>query len=649
MLRLNRFDNEYLNKELENIFSTISKTSTRNNYVEEKSESPLQEITEISLEEEINDDLKNKSYIQQLAQKEKIKAIFNKRLEIQRIHKERKSSLENIVNRLQIKKRKDRLDFSKETLASQFLTINESYRTKVEDLSGTLGLAQEKSNFFKISPGFIENKIDLNGVTNKMRFRHKVNKETNDFNSSEDSQLSDRIGSPKSNFLYLKSPSNVNRNKSLRLNHLNLQSVEKYKFKKFDHFQLKRKYYNPMFKKRENEREKNSHNFLRKIITTKDSSPFYTLKPKYEIFFLDNSHLAGKILISKPLLGQINPNLDFGSLGQKLDQLKYKNLEKEELEYIEDVEKFEDPSEFRMTHYNFSLLLKEALIPSKRVKTEKFIEESLAQEKVMEYLGFIDSSHKVKPPPRAKGKNRTITFLNGAFRYYDKPESHMEKKNFQQQVDLELDHDNQKLTLSDFSNNIERLYMFKQKIEARGIDRTRKKDQRLLQHYMSQMEETINIILNMKPEILRTGIYQTINHKVGLLMKTVDHFQGLYVGKYYILEVILFLLKEYLYCKWGLPDDDDNNTLENQEKTGKKIMKWGERREANREPYYFKKSIERLKLYINKKGKGSRKSRRSEMRRGSRRESRRATIIAELAPKIEIKHIPEIKEEEDEN
>ena len=79
--------------------------------------------------------------------------------------------------------------------------------------------------------------------------------------------------------------------------------------------------------------------------------------------------------------------------------------------------------------------------------------------------------------------------------------------------------------------------------------------------YVQELEDSLDIILNLRPALLKSGIYQTLNQKVKLLLKNVALFSGVYLGKLYCLEVVGFLLREVLEVKFGMKVNDVDNIL----------------------------------------------------------------------------------------
>lgn len=82
--------------------------------------------------------------------------------------------------------------------------------------------------------------------------------------------------------------------------------------------------------------------------------------------------------------------------------------------------------------------------------------------------------------------------------------------------------------------------------------------------YVHELEDTIDIVLNLRPALLKSGIYQTLNQKVKLLISNLKLFSGVYLGKLYCLEVIEFLLREVLELKFGMKIDEVENAVKNE-------------------------------------------------------------------------------------
>lgn len=82
--------------------------------------------------------------------------------------------------------------------------------------------------------------------------------------------------------------------------------------------------------------------------------------------------------------------------------------------------------------------------------------------------------------------------------------------------------------------------------------------------YVHELEDTIDIVLNLRPALLKSGIYQTLNQKVKLLISNLKLFSGVYLGKLYCLEVIEFLLREVLELKFGMKIDEVENAIKNE-------------------------------------------------------------------------------------
>jgi hypothetical protein len=86
--------------------------------------------------------------------------------------------------------------------------------------------------------------------------------------------------------------------------------------------------------------------------------------------------------------------------------------------------------------------------------------------------------------------------------------------------------------------------------------------------YIHELEDTLDIILNLRPDLLRSGIYQTLNQKVKLLLRNLNQFNGVYLGKLYCLEVIGFLLREVLEVKFGMKVNDLQGILKDSKHDG---------------------------------------------------------------------------------
>jgi hypothetical protein len=66
------------------------------------------------------------------------------------------------------------------------------------------------------------------------------------------------------------------------------------------------------------------------------------------------------------------------------------------------------------------------------------------------------------------------------------------------------------------------------------------------------IEEVIDMIIHLRPDIKQTGIYQTFNQKLKLMITSLPYFKKLYIGRYYCPELIYVLLKEVIYIKFGI-------------------------------------------------------------------------------------------------
>ena len=490
---------------------------------------------------------------------------------------------ERIIQTVKIDK--NSLEFNNETKAEKYFDIRSRYEIKKKEIDNAIKEAKEKSFKFMVKDEeSIKNKFKLERAE-RIRFDSESSQLETSYNQESETHNSQEMGIiPRFRF--------SKKSRAFDLDSSMIDLNKQYGIRDFNHFKLRKNYFNKLFMQKENTSAQKSHKFLEDLSKIVDNDPIYNIKPDHYLHLIKNSSLRGNFLINKPFFTQINTELDIGEIGRKLDQDRYEKLTEDELEYIEDFPNFPYQNELS-THYNYMYLLKGLIFDKKNLKNEQNekIKEtnntdntnninninSIINSETFQNLkldkSFFENSKKSllnknnKNFPNLNNKRRkSINFVHGAIRYYDRPESHLEKKNFQQQVNLKDDNATRKLTLNDFNNHIENLILEKKKV-IRNIKIKKRRDPKVIDNYKNYLEEAMDIILNMKPELLKTGIYQTFNHKLTLMVQNIEAYKGLYVGKHYILEIILFLLKEFLFCWYGvnnIEDEKDSNIDKNE-------------------------------------------------------------------------------------
>lgn len=285
--------------------------------------------------------------------------------------------------------------------------------------------------------------------------------------------------------------------------------------------------------------------------------------PTTEKFLIEDSTLRGKFLLSTPIYNEISPKLDFGDeilkifRGEKLiDAVPFDFYGNYNEHTLRKEKSPIDPVEYCLHISGF-------IIEKERLFLEKAKVNSEIDPKLLEYLeNFFPDQTKSDSTKRTgfsedlRGKDK---FLHSKVRYYERPERHQMKRNFQVQIEIENNQE-RLLTLNDFQNKMRNLLMIKKKLFS-TYQTPLKTD---LDAYVHELEDTIDIVLNLRPALLKSGIYQTLNQKVKLLISNLQLFSGVYLGKLYCLEVIEFLLREVLELKFGMKIDEVDNAVKNE-------------------------------------------------------------------------------------
>jgi hypothetical protein len=319
--------------------------------------------------------------------------------------------------------------------------------------------------------------------------------------------------------------------------------------KGFDVASFNKKRYIGIFKEKYHQKSESNHAFLDKLRKIEDFGGSMVNPPKTDVYLMENSTLRGKFMVSQPLYNEITPCLDFGDEILSIFREKKFSSKVEDYEfygkYTTDMMKADsdvllDPLEYCL---QISGLVDEREKLQKKVEKE---EEELDQD-LIDYLSLW---YDVPPPKKDKEVEQkrgsihdssVVKFLSSKVRYYERPEKHQLKRNFQVQVERTEKCD-RTLTLNDFENKIKHLGQQKKKMVELG-DRVQKTD---IENYKHEIEDVLDIVLNLQPELLRSGVYQSLEQKIKLLTENIAKFKQIYLGKLYCPEIISFILKEYL-------------------------------------------------------------------------------------------------------
>ena len=353
-----------------------------------------------------------------------------------------------------------------------------------------------------------------------------------------------------------------------------------------------RKVYRRIYKEKYSIKKEKDHGFLQKLKHVEDFAGSMVNAPQTELFIVENSTLRGKFMISQPLYNEITPIIDFGdevlhiNRGMKIhnpekydffgdydvkrmkkgkgpmDPLEYSlqlsGLIYEKQELFEKVENLDDKISDQLLSY-----LGVPLTESSKAKSKRKARTEL-QNQINSTFGttdqseadIFDSSLRRMKASTSDPHDTTSSLINLPMRpsivkvrYFEAPDKHQIKRNFQVQVDVKEKHE-RTLTLNDFQNKMNNLVLMKQKVRKdTGSENFDYKEQ---EHYLGEIEETLDIILNLKPEIVKGKMLQTLNQKVKTLIQNIDAFKDVYLGKLYCPEIIIFILKEYLEQKHGV-------------------------------------------------------------------------------------------------
>lgn len=419
---------------------------------------------------------------------------------------------------------KSNLKYDRQTIAQENFTLRDDYNDKQTVFLEDLKLKKKMSKI-----DIIESLDSLNfqfgGVLKNKRFK------------------SDKIDSVKHDDSSDFNKSSISENAS----DINAEIEKLHGLRGFDLTKFNRETYFPIFKKKYEEKTDNSHSFIEQLRKTDDFGGSMINPPRTEIYLVEKSSLKGKFMISQPLFHEVSPYFDFGDEilsifrqerlprsvdydffgGYSLKTLFRKQGVLDSLEFCLQISGYIDE--------------KEKLFP-REDKTDQEIEPAL-----LDYLGLFYTDSKIEKSKELSTSRSNLTPTGNKVRYYERPERHQLKRNFQVQVEIKTKHE-RTLTLNDFENKMVNLVKLKKKLLlGKGdIDKTE------FDLYSTEIEDTLDIILNLKPELLKSGIYQTFNQKIKLLIKNVNEFKGVYLGKLYCPEIISFILKEYLFINHGL-------------------------------------------------------------------------------------------------
>lgn len=421
---------------------------------------------------------------------------------------------------------KENLRYNRDTIANENFSLRDDYLMEKGDFFDDLDDKQKISRDHLIGT-IRELDFQFGNTLENYRFRSDIaasSKNEDEVNNSDKLEMSD--------------PGSDTGSQLERAHGLKGYNVSKFN----------REVYFPIFKKKYEMTTDSSHSFVEELRKVNDFGGSMINPPKTEIYLVDKSNLKGKFMISQPLYNEVSPYFDFGDEilsifrgdrlassvdyeffgGYKLKTLFKKQGHLDNLEFCLQISGYIDE--------------KEKLF-NKQDKTETEIDD-----KLIDYLGLFYSSSRAETKRKDRPKIKpTLIPSVSKVRYYERPERHQIKRNFQVQVDIKAKYE-RTLTLNDFENKMKNLVNFKKKIFFNKADIS-KTEQDL---YITEIEDTLDIILNLKPELLKSGIYQTFNQKVLLLLKNIKEFRSVYLGKLYCPEIIVFILKEYLQLQHGL-------------------------------------------------------------------------------------------------
>lgn len=181
------------------------------------------------------------------------------------------------------------------------------------------------------------------------------------------------------------------------------------------------------------------------------------------------------------------------------------------------------------------------------------------------------SMHKSHKPPRPQSSLAdpselppTISFINSkTIKYYDRSILHVEKKNFQQQVETEnKEGGERKLTSHDFEN----AYDYSREMKLKIPNRVERDSQRI-KNYATVIDNLCDIVLSVI-EVEGEKLTMSLATKVDFLSRYAHSFQGLYIGNHYCPEIIKYLLEEYLFIK-GMRQGNLENGIGEIQQTGR--------------------------------------------------------------------------------
>lgn len=462
------------------------------------------------------------------------------------------------------------LKYNKETQATELFDIKDRFKRRAQKIAEMIKEKQDIS------------RKEMIGKLDKLNYKFGNNIQDQRFRNNEvagnPDEKSQSYNRSRSDQLMTMSQIQKNANKNGEGSENEQSDEDRYKFieiekkhnlGRFDIAKLHNELYRPIFieKSQNKERQvkqikskKAEKSFLDTLKETEDFGGSMINPPGTEKFLVEDSTLRGQFIISTPIYNEISPKIDFGDeiinifREQKLVDAVPFDFYGNYNEYTLKKEKSPlDPLEY-------SLQISGYIIEKDRLFHEKKEELEPIDPQLLDYLNkfFPDSgtsdSHRQQTDSNTTRLGQKVKFVHSKVRYYERSEKHQLKRNFQVQVEIQNDHE-RTLTLNDFQNKMKHLIFSKKKLFSQKGN-PKKTD---IDAYIHELEDTLDIILNLRPDLLRSGIYQTLNQKVKLLLNNLHQFKGVYLGKLYCLEMIGFLLREVLEVKFGMNMNDLKN------------------------------------------------------------------------------------------
>jgi len=345
----------------------------------------------------------------------------------------------------------------------------------------------------------------------------------------------------------------------------------KYKQKNYDFNKLRQNKYVPIFKSIDHARFQNNHPFLSQLSDMPDGDFYnYANLPKFYRFLEKLSNVRGNQLTVQNVNDPF-PYYDMGDLPQRLMYNQPSLHSAEELDLIDTLAPELQPGKF-LDDLAFSALIlgykpnfrKMDNEIAEKVQIDRFtsqigskdyLDELMNQRKMqkvrqVDNLEEIEESYVEEPSIVGLKGTRTIKYTSGHETGLpgDSASAPVMKDVFAEaDLPITADQEAKSMTADDF-NSIYSEVLFRKKRLPKVLSR----EDENVKEYRQSLEGLTDLVITVNQTEVDKSMFSSLDAKIKFMTKEVKGFQGVYVGSYYCLEIVKFILSEYYFLINGM-------------------------------------------------------------------------------------------------